>query len=379
MKKMRLILCFVIILSTALCSSACSLYELGSDNVHFRYFWWKDDNAYYIKATSVEGSLPEDDSDMIDVVIPTEYRGQPVTVIGWDSFRGCQILRNVTIPEGITGIHSFTFFDCNNLESVRLPKSMKNFWGGCFASCNSLKEVTVDPDNPWFCSIDGVVYTKDQKELVFYPPGKVDVEFVIPEGCSTIGRHAFAYCENLKRIVVPSAVNDISYESIHSCKGLEGVEVDEGNQTFASIDGNLYSKDGKKFLRLCVSTENTSITIPEGVVEIVEYAAYACHQLIDINLPKSLTFIGEYSFLDCDNLTNITIPENVAFIGSYAFLRCDKMTSVVFEQATGWSVVSQGGKLTPPTNLNISKLDSPTTAAEYLLDTYASWEWHKDD
>ena len=379
MKKMRLILFFVIILSTALCSSACSLYELGSDNVHFRYLWWEDDNAYYIKATSVEGSLPEDDSDMIDVVIPTEYRGQPVTVIGWDSFRGCQILRSVTIPEGITGIHSFTFFDCNNLESVRLPKSMKNFWGGCFASCNSLKEVTVDPDNPWFCSIDGVVYTKDQKELVFYPPGKVDVEFVIPEGCSTIGRHAFAYCENLKRIVVPSAVNDISYESIHSCKGFEGVEVDEGNQTFASIDGNLYSKDRKEFLRLCVSTENTSITIPEGVVEIADHAAYACHQLIDIKLPKSLTSIGEYSFLDCDNLTNITIPENVAFIGSYAFLRCDKMTSVAFEQATRWSVVSQCGKLTPPTNLNISKLDSPTTAAEYLLDTYASWEWHKDD
>ena len=359
--------------------SSCSLYTLDSDNVHFQYFWWEDDNAYYIKSTNVEGETLEDNWEMIDVVIPTEYNGHPVTVIGWDSFRGCQILRSVTIPEGITAIHSFTFFDCNNLESVHLPKTMKNFWGGCFASCNSLKEVTVDPDNPWFCSIDGVVYTKDQKELVFYPPGKADEEFVIPEGCSIIGRHAFAYCENLKRIVVPSAVNDISYESIHSCKGLEGVEVDEGNQTFASIDGNLYSKDGKKFLRLCVSTENMSITIPEGVVEIVDYAAYACHQLIDINLPRSLTSIGKYSFLDCDNLTNITIPENVALIGSYAFLRCDKMTSVVFEQATGWSVVSQGGKLTPPTNLNISKLDSPTTSAEYLLDTYNSWEWHREN
>lgn len=377
MKKSRLLLCLVIILGAVL--SSCSLYTLDSDNVHFQYFWWEDDNAYYIKSTNVEGKTLEDNWEMIDVVIPTEYNGHPVTDIGWDSFRGCQILRSVTIPEGITAIHSFTFFDCNNLESVHLPKSMKNFWGGCFASCNSLKAVTVDPDNPWFCSIDGVVYTKDQKELVFYPPGKADEEFAIPEGCSIIGRRAFAYCENLKRIVISSAVNDISYESIHSCKGLEGVEVDEGNQTFLSIDGNLYSKDGKKFLRLCVSTENMSITIPERVVEIVDYAAYACHQLIDINLPRSLTSIGKYSFLDCDNLTNITIPENVALIGSYAFLRCDKMTSVVFEQATGWSVSSQGGKFTPPKNLNILQLDSPTTAAEYLLDTYASWEWHKDD
>ena len=378
MKKMRLLLCIVIAFGAVL-SSSCSLRVLGSNDVHFQYFWWEDDNAYHIKSTNVDGKTPEDNWEMIDVVIPTEYRGHPVTVIGWDSFHSCQILRSVTIPDGITGIDSNTFFDCNNLETVHLPKSMQSFFGGCFASCNSLKEVTVDPDNPWFCSIDGVVYTKDQKELVFYPPGKPDTEFAIPEGCLVIGRYAFAYCKNLKKIVIPSTVNDISYESLLFNKGLEGVVVDESNQTFASIDGNLYSKDGKKFLRLCVSTENMSITIPEGVVEIVDYAAYACHQLIDINLPRSLTSIGKYSFLDCDNLTNITIPENVALIGSYAFLRCDKMTSVVFEQATGWSVVSQGGKLTPPTNLNISKLDSPTTSAEYLLDTYNSWEWHREN
>ena len=373
MKKISLIFVLIVVLAT----SSCSIRKLDSDNVHFRYFWWEDDNSYYIIETNVEGKTLEDNWEMIDVVIPTEYNGKPVTEIGWDSFRQCQILRSVTIPEGITGIHSFTFFDCNNLESVHLPKSMKNFWGSCFASCNSLKAVTVDPDNPWFCSVDGVVYTKDRKELVFYPPGKTNAEFAIPEGCSVIGRNAFSFCENLKRIIVPATVTDISYESIFPWKGFEGVFVHEDNKTYSSLDGNLYSKDGKEFLRLCVSTENTSITIPEGVVEIADYAAYACHQLIDIKLPKSLTSIGEYSFLNCDNLTNITIPENVAFIGSYAFLRCDKMTSVVFEQARGWSVSSQGGKFTPPKNLNISQLDSPTTAAEYLLDTYVSWEWHK--
>lgn len=379
MKKNRLLLCFVIILGTALCIYACSLFNHGSKNVSYRYFWWEDDNAYHIKSTNVEGAIPKDDSDMIDVVIPTEYIGHPVVVIGWDSFRDCQILRSVTIPEGITGIHGFTFFNCNNLESVHLPKSMKSFWGGCFASCNSLKEVTVDPDNPWFCSIDGVVYTKDQKELVFYPPGKEDVEFSVPDGCSIIGRYAFAYCENLKRINISHTVNDISYESLLFCKGLEGVVVAENNQTFASIDGNLYSKDGKKFLRLCVSTDNTSLTIPEGVIEIVDGAAYYSQNLTDINLPKSLTRIGELSFVDCNNLTNITIPENVTFIGSGAFSRCDKMTSVVFEQASGWSVVPQGGKFVSTTKLNKSQLGSPTTAAEYLSETYVSWEWQKEN
>ena len=378
MKKISLLFCFIILIAV-LATSSCSMRKLESDDVHFQYFWWEDDNAYHIKGTNVEGKTLEDNWEIIDVVIPTEYNGKPVTQIGWDSFRQCQILRSVTIPEGITGINSYTFFDCSNLESVRLPKSMKNFWGGCFASCNSLKEVTVDPDNPWFCSVDGVVYTKDQKELVFYPPGKADEEFVIPEGCSVIDRYAFAYCENLKRIIVPSTVTDISYESILFCKGLEGVFVDERNATYSSFDGNLYSKDGEKFLRLCVSAENINLTLPEGVIEVADGAAYYCENLIAINLPKSLTSIGESSFLNCDNLTTITIPENVTFIGNGAFSRCQQLSEVVFEQTSGWRVEPQGGKFVSTTKLNKAKLDSPTTAAEYLSETYDSWEWRKDD
>ncbi len=353
--------------------------KLGSNNVHFRYFWWEDDNSYYIIETNIEGKTLEDNWEMVDVVIPTEYNGKPVTHIGWDSFRQCQILRSVTIPEGITGIHPNTFFDCNNLESVHLPKSMRTFSGSCFASCNSLKEVTVDPDNPWFCSVDGVVYTKDRKELVFYPSGKVNEEFVIPEGCSVIDRYAFAYCENLKRIIVPSTVIDISYESIVFCKGLEGVFVDERNVVYSSIDGNLYSKDGGKFLRLCVSTENINLTLPEGVVEIADGAAYYCENLIVINLPESLTSIGDNSFSNCVNLSTVTIPENVTFIGNGAFSRCEHLSEVIFEQISEWCVVPQGGKFVSTTKLNKAKLDSPIVAAEYLSEKYASWEWHRDD
>lgn len=135
-------------------------------NVHFEFFWHKSSQTYIIKGTNVSGKALEDNGEMIDVVIPTKYHGRPVTHIGWDSFRECQILRSVTIPEGIKGISANVFFDCNNLESVHLPKSMRDFYGSSFASCNSLKEVAVDPDNPWFCSVDGVVYTKDKADVI---------------------------------------------------------------------------------------------------------------------------------------------------------------------------------------------------------------------
>ena len=378
MKKARFVwLC--VVASVVVSLSSCSMWMRGSDDIHFEFFWWDDDNAYYIIDTNVAGKTIEDNWEMIDVVVPTEHEGKPVTVIGWDSFRQCQILRSVTIPEGITGIHSHTFFDCNNLESVHLPKSMRAFHGSCFASCNSLKEVTVDPDNPWFCSVDGVVYTKDRKELVFYPPGKDDEEFVIPEGCSVIDRYAFAYCENLKRIVITSTVTDISYESILFCKGLEGVLVDEGNAIYSSIGGNLYSKDGEIFFRLCVSTENYVLTLPEGVVEIENGAAYYSQNLTAINLPKSLLSIGDSAFLNCDQLTVVTIPEKVTYIGDNAFSGCEQLSAAVFEQASGWRVEPQGGKFVSTKTLDRTKLTDSETAAEYLSKTYRGWKWRRED
>ncbi|MBQ1982342.1 MAG: leucine-rich repeat protein, partial [Clostridia bacterium] len=92
-----------------------------------------------------------------------------------------------------------------------------------------------------------------------------------------------------------------------------------------------------------------------------------------------LTSIGKSSFSNCENLTNITIPENVTFIGSGAFSRCEQLSEVVFEQTSGWRVEPQGGKFVSATKLNKEKLDSPATAAEYISQTYASWEWHRDD
>ena len=383
MKKVKWIaISFIVFAVYFLALEGIGFYHMKNEivsNVHFEFFWHKSSQTYIIKGTNVSGKALEDNGEMIDVVIPTKYHGRPVTHIGWDSFRECQILRSVTIPEGIKGISANVFFDCNNLESVHLPKSMRDFYGSSFASCNSLKEVTVDPDNPWFCSVDGVVYTKDKKELVFYPPGKEDVEFVVPEGCLVIGRGAIAYCENLKRIIISNTVTEISDESIDFCKGLEGVVVDEDNETYCSIDGNLYSKDMKKFLGFYVSTGNTNLTIPEGVVEIAECAASYCYNLTGINLPKSLTSIGDSSFVRCDNLTSVIIPENVTFIGEGAFYKCNNLSSVVFEQTSGWSVEPQGGKFLSTKKLDKAKINSSATAAKYVSETYYSWEWHREN
>ena len=47
----------------------------------------------------------------------------------------------------------------------------------------SLKEIEVDGSNPNYCSVDGVLYNKDKSELIYYPSGKEDATFKVPEWC----------------------------------------------------------------------------------------------------------------------------------------------------------------------------------------------------
>lgn len=56
--------------------------------------------------------------------------------------------------------------------------------------------------------MNGVLYSKDKKKLLLYPPAKKDKEYVIPNGVETID-YTFSNCKYLKTITIPSSVDDI--------------------------------------------------------------------------------------------------------------------------------------------------------------------------
>ena len=66
----------------------------------------------------------------------------------------------------------------------------------------------------------------------------------------------------------------------------------------------------------------TSITIPNSVTKIGDYAFMACSSMTNITIPNSITSIGRYAFYGCTNLTNITIPDSVTTVGQNAFEDC---------------------------------------------------------
>ena len=83
----------------------------------------------------------------------------------------------------------------------------------------------------------------------------------------------------------------------------------------------------------------TSVTIPNSVTSIGDYAFYGCCGLTSVTIPNSVTSIGDGAFAYCSGLTSVTIPNSVTSIGNWAFARCSGLTSVTIPN----SVTSIGG------------------------------------
>lgn len=399
MKRIHYFIFGLILISAVLALCSCARQKLDADNVYYDYFYNKEQSEYWIFDSNIAGAVPGEKWEIFDLVVASRHNGKPVTDVSLNSFSNCQVIRSVTFEEGIETIGASVFSDCDNLETAYIPKSVSHLNPWAFTGCNALKEVNVHPDNPYYCSVDGVVYNKNKTKLVFYPAGKADAEFNIPSGVLVVDDRAFAHCENLKRITVPETVAQLTDESIYMCNGLEGVTVDENNRVYRTVDGNLYSKDGKIFLRLYALNANKSFAVPEGVTQIGEGAFYSRKDLLYVVLPSTLTYIDEYAFGECENLQGITIPDKVTFIGCRAFWGCDSLISVVipqsvtyigeeafrrcsslvgivFEISHGWQAIPRGGKFQ---TVAFVDFETPTEAAYYLKEKYSWREWKRSD
>ena len=92
-------------------------------------------------------------------------------------------------------------------------------------------------------------------------------------------------------------------------------------QYFTGID-----EIGVEAFRYC--KDLTSITIPETVVGVEDFAFRECYSLINITIPENVTWIGESAFNRCSSLINATIGNKVTSIGNDAFLYCANLKSI---------------------------------------------------
>lgn len=71
-----------------------------------------------------------------------------------------------------------------------------------------------------------------------------------------------------------------------------------------------------------------TVELPDGVVEISEWAFSWCNQLTEIHIPNSLQTLGRRAFWYCTSLSDIKLGDNVLSIGAEAFAHCASLSSI---------------------------------------------------
>ena len=268
--------------------------------------------------------------DSLTISIPTQFNGKPVTKIGRFAFMGYESVTSIVIPDSITHIDSFAFADCISLSSITISKNTTVISPAAFSGCNSLQQINVNTSNQYYQSIDGNLYSKDGKTLYRYAAGKTNTSFTIPDCVNEIWGSAFSQCSNLKEVVIGKNVSSVDGNAFFDCSSLTSITVSSNNPYYQSIDGNLYSKDGKVLLKYATGKNNTTYSIPNGVEEIGEAAFECCVNLVEIEFSNSVSKVGSYAFYACESLKIVTISKNVTYIGESAFLDCGLITKINF-------------------------------------------------
>lgn len=237
------------------------------------------------------------DMSATEVVIPNEIEGLPVTSIGDNAFFACS-LTSIIIPDSVINIGNGAFQFCALLTSITIPDSVTSIGDSAFDYCIGLTEINVSDKNKNYISKDGVLFNKDMTNLLQYPNGKIETEYIIPDGVTSIGDYAFEGCSSLTEINIPDSVTSI----------------------------------GDRAFRICSSL--TEIKIPDGVTSIGISAFEGCSSLNEINIPDSVTSIGDGAFFSCSALKSITIknPECEIYDSSYTI--SDTATIYGYENST---------------------------------------------
>lgn len=158
-----------------------------------------------------------------------------------------------------------------------------------------LENINVSPDNPVYKSIDGVLFSKDGKKLIWYPPTK-------NEG---------------KSYTVPNSVKTIASRAFYQAKITE-----------IKLNNNIEKIDERAFSL----SELKEVSMPSKIKKVSEDAFYECTNLQKVNL-NNVTNVGPSAFSRCNNLKTVK-GNKIKKIGNNAFYQDGKLKTIQLGKVT---------------------------------------------
>ncbi len=259
------------------------------------------------------------------------------------AFENCTALTAFTIPDSVTTIANFAFRGCESLPSVSISENVTSLGDDSFSLCSSIGEFVVDGDNPKYCAVNKVLFSKDKTTLIMYPANMKGTEYTVPADVTTITANAFVGCSNLTSI-----------------------KVADGCSYYSDENGILYRNSSMKELTAYPAGKTDSVYVmPDTVSSFGTYYMFrGCVSLTEIDLSDKITYNFPYFLGSAPSLTKVTInesrtdyksvdgvvfnesgttllfypaaktgdysvPEGTDTIDEYAFAYADKVTSIV--------------------------------------------------
>ncbi len=249
-----------IIKIAALLLCVCLLFT-GCDSIGTFMGIESDEIEYDIENGEATVISVPNKATITEIIIPDEIEGVPVTKIA-----------------------DFSVVNLEYVDKISIGKNVKEIGTWAFENNQHVTEITVDKENENFCDVDGVLFTKDMKTLLFYPLAKdlqtvkddngndIQVsEYTIPDGVETIRTKAFYKCDKITKVIIPDSVKRIEEKAFFRCSAVTELTLSK------SVE--IIGKDA-----FCYCSGISEINIPATIKQIDVYAFYNCTSLLTINI-----------------------------------------------------------------------------------------------
>lgn len=226
----------------------------------------KEESSQTYTVVGVNGSVFKGFSYLNSVVFASTYEW-----IGAEAFMNCPISGALTFNTGLKEIRDRAFYGCSEITEATIREGVTSIGTGVFANCTKLQKISVVVGNGRYCTVGGVLYSKDKTELIQWPAalsvaGSIDGKYTIGsaecpvrviadrafEGCihlseiedlyptvTTIGERAFYGCTGLGRVKVPNTVLRIGDSAFSNCSPWLVISCNKGSyaETYAKSYG----------------------------------------------------------------------------------------------------------------------------------------------
>ena len=258
---------------------------------------------------------------------------------------------SVIFPETLKTISRYAFYNCYGIPStINIPSSVTSISNEAFTN-STITKIDVASENMNYSSENGELYNKNKTRLMFVVSS--EPTYIVKEGVETICTRTFQKSNAIKEIILPESLKTLEGWSLPDLNGvsrlnipknlttlstsalpnnLSELTVDSENIVFKAENNMIFSKDGKRLIR--VLRKLTDITVPEGI-EVLETSSFYNSRITNVNLPNTLTKINSNSFEICSNLSSIEIPSSITNISGTAFNSCNILSSIVIHKSEG--------------------------------------------